>query len=66
MQTTPKLVAIDAASIETTRGGGQYGYLAMLSKSACYNLTVGNFIPLTNPGPNAITEGGITLAEIAV
>ena len=47
IQTIHNLSATDAASIETTRGGGQYGYLAivMLTKSACHNLTVGNFIP---------------------
>ena len=53
-----KLAAANASSVETTRGGGQHGYLAIVLKPAtCTTLTGATFVPPTNPGPVPIVAG---------
>jgi len=46
-----KLAAINAASTEITRGGGYYGYLAIVLDNKIYNALTGlTFMLLTNLG----------------
>ena len=53
-----KLVAENAVSIESTRGGGQHGLLAIaLDPNAYYTLTGAMFITPTNLGPVPIIIG---------
>lgn len=53
LKDTRDLLKINAASVPTTRGGGQHGYLALVLPGATYNTLVGAanaFVPPTNPG----------------
>ena len=58
-----KLAAENAASIETTRGGGRHGYLAIVLDPNTYLTLIGTtFIPSTNRGPVPIIAGTIRTA----
>lgn len=51
------------ASIITTLGGGEYGYLGGLISTAAYNLLSPDtpFHAPVNPGPQPVIEGGTTV-----
>jgi hypothetical protein len=53
LTTLHKLLKTNAASVETTRGGGLLGHLALVMPPAAYNIRSGGqaFIPAVNPGP---------------
>ena len=60
------LAAENAASIETTRGGGHHGYLGiLLDPNSYYTHTGATFMALTNPGPVPILAGNTRSAAIA-
>ena len=66
IQATHKLAAANASSVETTRGGGQHGYLAIVLEPATYTtLTGATFMPPTNPGPVPIIAGNTRTAQVA-
>jgi len=66
IQAIHKLAAANAASVETTRGGGQHGYLAIVLEPATYTtLTGATFMPPTNPGPVPIIAGNTRTAQVA-
>ena len=66
IQAMHKLAAANTSSIETTRGGGQHGYLAIvLEPATCTTLTGATFMPLTNPGPVPIIAGNARSAQVA-
>ena len=66
MQTIHKLAAANASSVETTRGGGQHGYLAIvLEPATCATLIGETLMSLTNPGPAPIIAGNTRTAQVA-
>ena len=67
-QNIHKLEAIDAASIETKRGGGQHDYLAILvlTDAEYHTLKGGTFMPPTNLVPTLTIEWGMWLVETSV
>ena len=61
-----KLAAENAASIETTRGGGRHGYLAIVLDPNTYlTLTGTTFMPPTNLGLVPIIAGTTCTAQVA-
>jgi len=66
IKTIHKLAAENAASVETTRGGGQHGYLAIVLDPNTYHaLTGATFMAPTNPGPVPVLAGNTRSAAIA-
>ena len=66
MQIICKLAAANASLVETTRGGSQYGYLAIvLEPATCTTLTGETFMILTNLGPAPIIAGNTRTAQVA-
>ena len=66
MQIICKLAAANASSVETTRGGSQHGYLAIvLEPATCTTLTGETFMILTNLGPAPIIAGNTRTAQVA-
>ena len=66
IQAMHKLAAANASSVETARGGGQHGYLAIvLEPATCTTLTGATFMPPTNPGPVPIIAGNTRSAQVA-
>ena len=65
IQKIHKLAVANAVLVETTRGGGNYGYLAIVLESNIYHtLTGAVFIALTNPGPSPVITGDIRIAKV--
>ena len=63
IQKIHKLAAANAALVETTRGGGNHGYLAIVLEPNTYHTLTGHiFIPPTNPGPSLIITGDLRIA----
>ena len=61
-----KLAAENAASVETTRGGGRHGYLALVLDNNTYlTLTGTAFMPPANPGPVPVIAGNTRTAQVA-
>jgi len=61
-----KLAAENTASIETTRGGGRHGYLAIVLDSNTYLTLKGTmFMPTTNLRPVSIIAGTTRIAQVA-
>ena len=61
-----KLVARNALSVETTRGGGQHGYLAIVLEPATHTALTGEtFMLPTNPGPMPIIAENTRTAQVA-
>ena len=65
-QTIHKLAAANASTVETTRRGGQHGYLAITLELATHTTLTGEtFMPLTNPGLVPIVAGNTRTAQVA-
>ena len=66
IKTIHKLAAENTASVETTCGGGQHGYLAIiLDPNTYHTLTGETFMAPANPGPVPIIAGITRTAAIA-
>ena len=66
IKTINKLAAENAASVETTQGGGQHGYLAIILDPNTYHTLIGQtFMAPINPGPVSIIAGITRTAAIA-
>jgi len=67
IQTIHKLAAANATSVDTTRGGGQHGYLALVLDANTYTTLTGQaFMPPANPGPVPVIAGNTRSAQVAV
>ena len=63
---THKLAAENAASVETTRGGGRHGYLAIVVDPSTYLTLAGtSFMAPTNLGPVPIVAETTRTAQVA-
>ena len=60
-----KLLIENASSIQTTLGGGNYGYLSLILKPAKYQTVTGHQFQLhPNPGALPVIPHGITQHQI--
>ena len=65
IQKMHRLAVANAASVETTRGGGKHEYLALVLESNTYHTLTGHiFMPPTNPGPSPVITGGLRTAQV--